>query len=150
MEAFFIIYILHTLAKIDFLQLKYFYYILFSFFIFSCNKTNKIENKDLLDSLSVYIANIENENEQTQFRLKYSEKAIQLLKTQKNTSYSRNQLFNICKFYYDGKHDFEFKNVVFVLIENSKSEKDIKLLAKSYNLLGNHYINLSKNDSAYY
>jgi signal transduction histidine kinase len=150
LEAFFIIYILHTLAKIDFLQLKYTYYILISLFIFSCNKTNKIENKDLLDSLSIYLANTQNENKPIPFRLKYSEKAILLLNSQKNTSYSRNQLFNICKFYYEGKLDYEFKNIVFILIENSKSQKDIKLLAKSYNLLGNHYINLSKNDSAYY
>jgi signal transduction histidine kinase len=104
----------------------------------------------LLDSLSIYLANTQNENEPIPYRLKYSEKAIQLLKTQKNTSYNRNQLFNVCKFYYEGKLDFEFKNNVFILIENSKKEKDIKLLAKSYNLLGNHYINLSKNDSAYY
>ena len=153
MEAFFILYILHTLAKIHFLLLKYIYYILTTFLIFSCNKTNNsnlIENSDSLDSLSIYLANTQNENTPNANRLKSNDKAFKLLKGQKNTSYSRDQLFNVAKFYYENKLDFQFKSSVFILIENSKKEKDLKLLAKTYNLLGNHYINLSKNDSAYY
>lgn len=153
MEAFFILYILHTLAKIHFLLLKYIYYILSAYLIFSCNKTNNsnaIENNASLDSLSIYLANTQNENKPSANRIKSSDKAFKLLKSQKNTSYTREQLYNIAKFYYESKLDFKFKNSVFILIENSKKENDFKLLSKSYNLLGNHYINLSKNDSAYY
>ena len=153
MEAFFILYILHTLAKIHLLLLKYINYILSALFIFSCSKTknsNEIQNIDSLDSLSIYLANTQNENKPRENRIISSNKAFNLLKSQKNTSYSRDQLYNIAKFYYESKLDFQFKNTVFILIESSKKEKDLKLLSKSYNLLGNHYINLSRNDSAYY
>ena len=145
MEAFFILYILHTLAKIHLLLLKYIYYILSALFIFSCSKTknsNEIQNIDSLDSLSIYLANTQNENKPRENRIISSNKAFNLLKSQKNTSYSRDQLYNIAKFNYESKLDFQFKNTVFILIESSKKEKDLKLLSKSYNLLGNHYINI--------
>lgn len=66
--------------------LKYIYYILTTFLIFSCNKTNNsnlIENSDSLDSLSIYLANTQNENTPNANRLKSNDKAFKLLKGQK-------------------------------------------------------------------
>jgi len=37
-------------------------------------------------------------------------------------------LYNIAKFYYESKLDFQFKNTVFILIESSKKEKDLKYM----------------------
>lgn len=121
--------------------------------IISCNKykiSNDEQNKRSLDSLSLYLLESQNEINKQNVRIKFNDKAFNILKSQKNSQYTREQLYNVAKYYYDSKADIQLKNSTTLLIDFSIRQNDKNNLAKTYNILGNHFINLSKNDSAYF
>ncbi len=121
-------------------------------FFTNCNKTKNTgdSDKQTIDSLSDYFFYAQNKSLPKNKRIRYNNKAFLIAQKTKNSQESRNSLINVLELYYDLKSNNEFKKAYKVIVEKSIESKDTINIAKSYNLLGNFYIDSGKNDSAYY
>ncbi|WP_309642186.1 sensor histidine kinase [Flavobacterium sp.] len=132
---------------------KYFLILLLPLVFFTnCNKTKNTgdSDKQTIDSLSDYFFYAQNKSLPKNKRIRYNNKAFLIAQKTKNSQESRNSLINVLELYYDLKSNNEFKKAYKVIVEKSIESKDTINIAKSYNLLGNFYIDSGKNDSAYY
>lgn len=126
---------------------------LITLFIFiSCNKTNEKgrDDKQSSDSLSVYIYFAQKKSFSKTKRAKFVDKAFLDLQKIESNSDSRNSLLKILELYSDLKSDKKFKSSFRFINDQFIQYKDTLNIAKSYNLIGNYYIDVGRNDSAYF
>ena len=126
---------------------------LISFFIFiSCNKINKngVDDKQASDSLSIFLYYAQNKSLSKSNRVKFLDKAFIDIQTKRANTTKGNDLLNILELYYDVKSYSKFKSSYKFINNEFIKKKDTLNIAKSYNLLGNYYIDEGRNDSAYF
>lgn len=120
--------------------------------LLSCskNKNNKLTNEISSDSLSYYLSFAQKDGYSDEKKFFFTKKAFAVLANKKNDSVLRNNLFKTANQFYILRRDYEVKKVFNLLLEKSIKVKDSENIAKSYNLIGNHYMNFGQNDSAFY
>jgi signal transduction histidine kinase len=125
--------------------------LLLTLFLFiGCDKKKlKVDFEGKHDSLSVYFSKSENESLNKDVRLIYNQKALGILESNKSDIEYNNSLFRIANNLYKLESEPQLKVVLNDLLDKATKEKDSTNIAKSYNLLGNSYINSRQNDSAY-
>ena len=131
--------------------MKIYTYIFICLFI-SCSKFKKnVENQNVTsDSLALYLSSAENQNYSLEKRSQNTKKALLILENKNNSPFLRNNLLKVAQNFYALRKDVELRKAISLVLKESFKENDLTNIAKSYNLLGNQYINLSQNDSAYY
>ncbi|WP_395045534.1 sensor histidine kinase [Flavobacterium sp.] len=101
-----------------------------------------------MDSLDIYIKYSDSIRIKKEIRNEFSNKAFEIL-SNRNDSLSRKKIFRIAQNYSELKNDKEFYKITRFLISNTNSKLEKKLLAKTYNLIANKYIDVGRNDSAF-
>ena len=102
------------------------------------------------DSLSLYLTKGRNNHLSINKRIKFNQKALQILSVKDNNLSNRNDLYQIAQEFYILESDKNLKKSIKLLLEKSVEKKDILNIAKSYNILGNQNINHIRYDSAYF
>jgi len=116
----------------------------------SCDKNGSTtSDKVKADSLSIFFSRSEDENLPKKIRLKNNTKALATLDMKKSSSDYNDNLFRIANSFYKLDSESQLRSTLKVLLEKSTKERDSLIIAKSFNLLGNLYINIRLNDSAY-
>lgn len=119
--------------------------------LLECHNNNKnLSDKVINDSLSNFQVKSEDVSLKTTDRLKYSLKALSTIQLKRNSKDYNNNLYKIAFSFYKLNEEQRLRSALKELIEKSKTEKDSLNFARSTNLLGNLYINIRKNDSAYF
>lgn len=114
------------------------------------DKKNKNSLEPSSDSLSIYLTSAKNANYTLDQRFKFNQKAFSILENKKNDSLTRANLYQVAtSFQVLGESD-ELRKSLKIILEHSMEKGDTINLAKTYNLLGIHNLNLGQNDSAYY
>ena len=124
----------------------YILFILVLLFI-SCKRSSAVEENSDNDSLVYYLRKID-DPAFTGSTKKLLKKAVQHVATGTDSIHRKN-VFTLSKKLYSERLEPELTTTITKLISISNTNRDSLMLAKAYNLLGNHYINLGKNDSAY-
>lgn len=130
---------------------KSFAFVFFNIVLISCNynKENRLGEQSK-DSLFIYVDKAKNRNLENETRLYFSKRAYSILTSSDNSKSNRHNLIELAQIYYNINANTEFKKTIKHAIERSLEAKDSSSIANAYNLLGNQYINVGKNDSAYF
>ena len=124
--------------------------ILFSlFFLVGCNP---IEDKSVVkDKLDLYFEKSSDINLNNEIKLKFTDSAKVLMQEFKSfDSLAMKNYFKLANRYFT-LHDYDnYKVTTDKILKISQSNKDSINIAKAEYYLGDYYLNISKNDSAYY
>ncbi len=123
----------------------------FVFLFFSCNKNKKMIflESSSSDSIDIYIRIAQDINLQEEIRQINNKKAYSILYNQSNSQSNRENLLTVANVFLKCNNHNDFSKTINVLINRAIEVKDTSMVANSYNKIGNHYIDLNKNDSAY-
>jgi signal transduction histidine kinase len=120
-------------------------------FFFSCTK--KISTTDdseiLKDSLKNYLSLAADDKLPLDYKIRYSEKAYDIVSNQTNDSLNRTNLFKVANRFYNNNYWNSFRKTVLVVLNRSLSSKDSVHIAKAYTYLGDYYSNKAVSDSAF-
>jgi len=113
------------------------------------NKEKGLSVKSSNDSLSVYFSLANDIDLPFQDRQNYNQKAFDIIKSQKDDSIKKVNLFKIANRYYNMNDWPSFQKVSTLILEKSKSDKDSINIAKAYTYLGDYYQSQTISDSAF-
>jgi signal transduction histidine kinase len=115
--------------------------------------TEKINKNDdhssVKDSLKIYLSLAEDDKLPLDYKIKYSERAYEIVSNQTNDSLNRVNFFKVANRFYNNNHWNSFKRTVLVALNRAQAAKDSVFIAKSYTYLGDYYSGRAISDSAY-
>ncbi|GEP49850.1 hypothetical protein FNO01nite_05220 [Flavobacterium noncentrifugens] len=116
-----------------------------------CSKSKKTVSAEAVrDSVSIYINLFKGGNSSQNQKIKYNQRAYELLQTRKIDSSSLSLLNTIAdNFDLLGRHK-QFRKLSQELLERSVAEKDTVNISKAYKNLGKYHIDSNQNDSSFY
>ncbi len=122
------------------------------FFCISCNKfsNNVAKTEKNTDSLSIYLYFVQKESLPKFNRIKFLDKAILEINKKEITYKSGDDLMLILEVCYNLKAYNRFKSAYRIVNNEFVKRKDTLNIGKSFNLMGNYFIDEGKNDSAYF
>jgi signal transduction histidine kinase len=119
-------------------------------FLSCTEKINKDDDSSSVqDSLKIYLGLAEDDKLSLDYKIKYSERAYEIVSNQTNDSLNRVNLFKVANRFYNNNHWNSFKRTVLVALNRSQVAKDSVFIAKSYTYLGDYYSSRAISDSAY-
>ncbi len=128
-------------------------YFVASFFVlfFACKRESKRENNlNKADSVTYYLLQYNRNDIKESSRLKFNDKAFEIVLKQDNTLSSRNYNYTIISNYFLLGDWNKYKRASELLLKNSTSSNDSLNLAQAYRSLGNYYNQIQILDSAFY
>ncbi len=125
---------------------------IFFFFIFllGCTKSKTTTVDTTNDNITKLITLGSDKKLTYEKRIKYTNKALELLSKQENDSLNREHIYQIGWNFYYMNNLIKFKYISNILLNKSIKKNNINHIAKSYRLLGLYYEKSSINDSAFY
>lgn len=126
--------------------------LIFLLILIGCSqkKSSEQQSASAQDSLSTYLSMANDNSLSKAEKQKYTQKAFEIVNSQKEDSTSRANLFKIANRYYNmGDWQGYFKTTKLVL-EQSKKNNDSISQAKAYTYLGDYYSLKMVSDSAFY
>ncbi|SHL29427.1 Histidine kinase-, DNA gyrase B-, and HSP90-like ATPase [Flavobacterium saccharophilum] len=119
-------------------------------FLSCTEKINKNDDSSSgQDSLKIYLSLAEDDKLPLEYKIKYSERAYELVSNQTNDSLNRVNFFKVANRFYNNNHWNSFKRTVLVVLNRAQAAKDSVFIAKSYTYLGDYYSTRAISDSAY-
>ncbi|KQB43431.1 Two-component sensor histidine kinase [Flavobacterium daejeonense] len=123
--------------------------LVFVFFGCTQKETNFDSVRAVNDSLPVYFTLANDFNLSTEKRLKYINKANEIVIHQENDSLNRLNLFKIANRYFNVNNWKGYKKTVNLILENSEKVGDTLNMAKAYTYLGDYYRMVPIPDSSF-
>ena len=119
--------------------------------VFSCSKNKKkiISEYRNSDSISLYMVASNKNNISENERVKYLDKALNLIRNSINSKKNREYSYEIISKYYSLNQWKKYKLASEILLNNSISSNDSINIAKSYRSFGNYYYQNQVLDSAF-
>lgn len=154
-QLFFCVYSFSIFDKNQKYKLKRHLQILLFLFLvlFACtNKSKKEKNLPLSsseDSLSIYFSLANDVDLPFQYKQKYNQKAFDIVKSQKDDSIKKVNLFKIANRYFNMSDWKSFHDVSKLTLEISISSKDSVNIAKAYTYIGDYFQSQAISDSAF-
>lgn len=113
------------------------------------DKKGNFSEKNISDSLSIYLTLANEDTISYDQRLEYNNKAFDILKDQENDTLNRKNLFKVANRYFNINNLESYKKAAEIVSERSKQSNDTISIAKAYSYLGDYYTNTSEKDSAF-
>ncbi len=132
---------------------KYVFWLLVSISLhfISCEKSNDLNKQtELVDSIVYYNQKIDTINLSDIKNSIYNRKVLSIVKKIKNDSTRIDYYYLVADNFYKNKNLIEFKDVSNLIISEGSEVKDAKAISKGYLNLGDYYLQINKNDSAFY
>lgn len=119
---------------------------------FSCDNNKEKEISDIVikDSLDYYFKIIDGSKIDDSIKIKYNKKALKISEKLKEDSLYFKYHFKTARRFYNLNNDGLYKSVVLKTLDRAIKNKDTLSKAKAYLFLGDYYLKLNKNDSAFY
>jgi signal transduction histidine kinase len=118
---------------------------------FGCTKKNEQDSPITTpeDSLSVLFTLANDLSLPREKRLRYSQKAYDIVINNDNDSLNRVNFFKVANRFYNINNWKQYSKTVFLVLEKSEIAKDSLSIAKAYTYLGDYYVSQSIQDSAF-
>lgn len=119
---------------------------------FSCenNKEKEISDIVIKDSLDYYFKIIDDSKIDDSIKNKYNKKALKISEKLKEDSLYFKYHFKTARRFYNLNNDGLYKSIVLNTLDKAIKNKDTLSKAKAYLFLGDYYLKLNKNDSAFF